>query len=296
MAANLLVPPLSIEYAERKISCESARRNTLPCKQGIESVSQMGDSFFTRLRRWMSETSRRLRHESGRRRSLNSSSIQEVESLGDHSLATPTDSGRAALPCESLEAEQEQSTVTIRSQITEYLHARDTHFGEDDDQCIVVPVQGKTCSFQIRIVVEEDEQFVTVVAWSPIVIPEGSRPAVAETTCRLNEGLRVGRCEFHIDSGYLGVFLSQFVQDGAIDESFLSNMLSGIPWTLDLFVAATMSVVYGNELPADAVRWAKIGAGALPADGASDDDESEDREDLPGDDLPGNDLSGDDGP
>ena len=88
-------------------------------------------------------------------------------------------------------------------------------------------------------------------------IPEGARPAIAETITRANCGLRVGKFEMDFDAGELRFQAAQILTDDDLEEHVIDRLMGTIMSMLDMYLPAVFSVVYGNELPEDAIRCAE---------------------------------------
>ena len=140
-----------------------------------------------------------------------------------------------------------------------------------DENMVLVLITGPCCEQKFRIVVAPQSGFLTMYGNATVVVPEGCRRDVAEVVCRLNLGLTRGRCEMIYDSGYLGWYDWVHESDPNLDSEGLEGWIMASASMLDTLVAASMAVVYGNDLPADAVRLAKIArSGAAPDDDADD--------------------------
>jgi hypothetical protein len=113
-----------------------------------------------------------------------------------------------------------------------------------------------------------------VFGYSPIRIPVGSRPAIAETVVRANYGLRVGKFEFDMDAGELRFQASQIVVGDTVGESVIDRLIRTTIDMLDMYLPAFLSVVYGNELPKDAILQVESRFG--PPETEGDEQERED--------------------
>ena len=95
--------------------------------------------------------------------------------------------------------------------------------------------------------------------YSPIRVPEVCRPATAEAVARANYGLRVGKFEFEVDEGESRFQASQGMTDDTVGERVIDRLISTTMAMLDMYLPAFLSVIYGNELPKDAIRCAEAG-------------------------------------
>ena len=90
--------------------------------------------------------------------------------------------------------------------------------------------------------------------YSPVRVPEGARPSIAETIARANYGLRLGKFEMDYDDGELRFQLAHVLPGGLLDEEIISRSFSQAMTMLDRYLPAVLSVIYGNEHPKDAIR------------------------------------------
>ena len=75
------------------------------------------------------------------------------------------------------------------------------YLNNDDSQSVCTDLQGEVATYRVVAHVDEETELFQVVGYAPIRIPEGSRPAIAETVARANYGLRVGKFELDLDQG-----------------------------------------------------------------------------------------------
>ncbi|MCA9120048.1 MAG: YbjN domain-containing protein [Planctomycetaceae bacterium] len=117
--------------------------------------------------------------------------------------------------------------------------------------------QGRVCSCELIAVADEGDDFFQVIAFVPVAIPEGCRAAVVETITRANFGLKIGKFEFDYDEGRLRFQVCQVLVDGRLDEQMIRHAIACCLSMIDRYVPAVLSVIYGNEQPQDAVRFAE---------------------------------------
>ena len=113
---------------------------------------------------------------------------------------------------------------------------------------------GAAATYRIVAEVDESARLFQVFGDAPTFIPEGSRPALAETITRANDRLRNGKFELDLDNGRLRFSVCQVLSGAGLDHDVIERLLR-LPLTmLDLYLPAVLSVIYGNELPKDAIR------------------------------------------
>src|SRR5262249_28236583 len=93
-----------------------------------------------------------------------------------------------------------------------------------------------------------------VFGYSPVRVPAGARPAVTETVARANFGLKVGKFELDLEDGNLRFQAAQILPDGELDEPTIQRLIGTTIAMLNVYWSAVLSLIYGNDLPADAIR------------------------------------------
>ena len=71
--------------------------------------------------------------------------------------------------------------------------------------------------------------------------------------------LKVGKFELDFDEGDLYFQSSQILPEGHLDDEIIHRLIGTTMSMLDIYLPAIMSVIYGNELPIDAVKHAEPG-------------------------------------
>ena len=113
---------------------------------------------------------------------------------------------------------------------------------------------GDAASYRIIAEVDESARLFQVFGDAPTFIPEGSRPAVAETITRANDRLRNGKFELDLDNGRLRFSVCQVLSGAGLDHDVIERLLYSPVTMLDRYLPAVLSVIYGNEVPKDAIR------------------------------------------
>ena len=128
-----------------------------------------------------------------------------------------------------------------------------------DDLSICTDFRGEVGTYRIFARVDADDSLFQVFGHSPVRVPEGSRSAIAETVMRINCGLKVGKFEMDFDEGDLRFQAAQILPDDDLDDQTIRRLIGATMSTLNIYLPAVLSVIYGNELPKDAVRHAEPG-------------------------------------
>jgi hypothetical protein len=114
-------------------------------------------------------------------------------------------------------------------------------------------------SYRIIAAIDAESELFQVFGYSPVRVPEGARPAVAETIARANYGLKVGKFELDFDTGELRFQAAQILTEDSLEESVIDRLMGTTMSMLDMYLPAVLSVIYGNELPKDAIRGVEVG-------------------------------------
>jgi hypothetical protein len=140
------------------------------------------------------------------------------------------------------------------------LDEREVNYSTNDEhQSVCTDLKGEVAAYRIVAQVDAESELFQVYGYSPIRVPEGSRPAIAEAVARANYGLRVGKFEFNIDEGDLRFQASQALLSESVGETVIDRLITTTMAMLDMYLPAFLSVIYGNELPNDAIRCVEAG-------------------------------------
>ena len=153
--------------------------------------------------------------------------------------------------------------------LIQHLDERDvSYLANGEGRSICADFRCEVGTYRVIAAVDEEGSVFQVFGYSPIRVPEGSRPAIAEAVARANYGLRVGKFEFNVDEGDLRFQASQALTGEAVGEGVIDRLIGTTMAMLDMYLPAFLSVIYGNELPKDAIRCAEAGrCGQTETDG-----------------------------
>lgn len=127
----------------------------------------------------------------------------------------------------------------------------------DDNQSICTDLRGEVATYRIVARVDAEVDPFQVLGHSSLRVSQGSRPAIVEAIARANYGLRVDKFEFEVDEGELRFQASQVMTDDTVGERVIDRLISTTMVMLDMYLPAFLPVIYGNELPKDAIRHVK---------------------------------------
>ena len=133
------------------------------------------------------------------------------------------------------------------------LDEREIGYSTSDDQAIRTDLRGEVATYRIVARVEAEVDLFQVFGYSPLRVPEGCRPAIAEAIARANYGLRLGKFELDLDDGELRFQLAQILTFDTVGEEVIDRMIGTTLNMLDMYLPAFLSVIYANELPKDAI-------------------------------------------
>jgi hypothetical protein len=133
------------------------------------------------------------------------------------------------------------------------------YWSRSEDSSICTEFRGEVGTYRIFAQVDADDNLFQVYGYSPVRVPIGSRPAVAEAVVRANHGLKVGKFEMDYDEGDLRFQAAQILIDDDLADETIHRLIGTTMAMLNTYLPAVLSVIYGNELPKDAVRHAEPG-------------------------------------
>jgi hypothetical protein len=148
--------------------------------------------------------------------------------------------------------------------LMQHLDDREVHYlANGENRSICADFRGEVGTYRIIAAVDADAGLFQVFGCPPLRVPEGARPSVAETIIRANYRLNVGKFEMDFDEGELRFHVSQILTDDSLEDSVIDRLMGTTMSLLDVYLPAILSVIYGNELPKDAIRCAEAGRGGF---------------------------------
>jgi hypothetical protein len=132
-------------------------------------------------------------------------------------------------------------------------------FSNDERRTVCADFRCEIGVFRVVAVVEEEDNLFQVFGYSPLYVPKGARALIAETVTRANYGLRVGKFEMDMDSGQLRFQVAQVLSESQLESEVIDRTMSTVMSMLDLYLPAVFSVIYGNEIPKDAIACVEAG-------------------------------------
>jgi len=140
------------------------------------------------------------------------------------------------------------------------LEERDVNYSTNDEhQSVCTDLKGEVAAYRVVAHVDTESELFQVFGHCPLRVPDGCRPAIAEAVARANYGLRVGKFEFNVDEGDLRFQASQALLGESVGESVIDRLITTTMAMLDMYLPAFLSVIYGNELPKEAIRCVEAG-------------------------------------
>jgi hypothetical protein len=122
-----------------------------------------------------------------------------------------------------------------------------------DNQTVWADFRGVVGSYRVVATVDAADGVFQVFGYSPVYVPEGSKPAIAETLARANCGLKVGKFEMNYDQGEVRFQAAHILADNSLEDETIRRLMGTTMSMLNVYLPAVLSVIYGNELPKDAV-------------------------------------------
>jgi hypothetical protein len=160
-------------------------------------------------------------------------------------------------------ADRSEGRLTMNAaydKLCEHLTNQNVGFwSRSEDLSICTDFRGEVGTYRIFARIDADDSLFQVFGHSPVRVPPGSRPAIAEAVARINCGLKVGKFEMDCDKGELRFQAAQILPDDDLDEQTIQRLIGTSMSLLNIYRPAVLSVIYGNELPKDAVRHAEPG-------------------------------------
>lgn len=132
-------------------------------------------------------------------------------------------------------------------------------WSHSEDLSICTDFRGEVGTYRVFARVDSESSLFQVFGHSPMRVPPGARAAIAETVMRANCGLKLGKFEMDFDEGDLRFQVAQILLEDDLEEATIQRLIGTTISMLDIYLPAVLSVIYGNELPKDAVSHAEPG-------------------------------------
>ncbi len=145
-------------------------------------------------------------------------------------------------------------------ELVELLDERGIGYWTNDGQAVRLDLRGEVAVYRLTAGVEPETELFQVVGRSPVLVPEGCRPAAAETIARANYRLRLGKFEMDLDDGEVRFQVSQILVDDAVGQAVIDRMIGTTVNMLDTYLPALLSVIYANDLPKEAIARVEAGS------------------------------------
>lgn len=125
---------------------------------------------------------------------------------------------------------------------------------DDANSLIRFKAEAVTACYDITMSVYEEKQQFTVCVHSPIIVPRGCRPSLAEALAWVNCGVPFGRFELDCRNGKLVFIVSTGCDGNSLSRPMVFSSLCFAVHKMDIYLPAFLSIIYGNESPKDAVQ------------------------------------------
>ncbi len=128
-----------------------------------------------------------------------------------------------------------------------------------EEQAICMDFPGIVGMYRVFVRVRPEENQFDVSGQVRINVWEGCRESVAETVERANYGMAGGTLEMSFEDRELRFFVSEEFSDDDSDRDIVDRLIDATRIALDTYLQTILSVIYGNELPEDAIRYGLTG-------------------------------------
>jgi hypothetical protein len=162
---------------------------------------------------------------------------------------------------------------TAYEQLIQLLDEREIQYEPNEEyQTIRTDLRGEVATYRVVAHVDADQELFQVFGYSPVRVPEGCRPDIAEAVARANYGLQVGKFELDMNDGELRFQAGHIMTDGVVGEDVIDRLIGTTIAMLERYLPAVLSVIYGNELPKDAIQRVEADMGGRAGAESDEDD------------------------
>lgn len=141
--------------------------------------------------------------------------------------------------------------------LTRHMDHHDFNYQSDPAQGQIRTVfGGRHASY--HLILKVDDHLLQVFANLGFRVPTGARGQVAEAICRANLGLKIGKFEMDIDDGEIRFQAATALSGEQLTEGMIMLVMGATFFTLDRYVPALLSCIFGGESPEDCIRHADV--------------------------------------
>lgn len=135
------------------------------------------------------------------------------------------------------------------------------YWANRQQQAVCIDFPGIVGSFRVIVQISESGDELYVFGQTRLHVEPGCRAAVAETIERANYGLTYGALELNDEAHELRFHAAESFAVDELDGAVVERLIDASRATLDTYLRAILSVIFGNELPEDALRLALAAQG-----------------------------------
>lgn len=117
-----------------------------------------------------------------------------------------------------------------------------------------VGVKGRNTDMRGTFLVRQEKDQVLFYVQLPTKAPEGRQREAMEFITRANYRMNIGNFEMDLQDGEIRFKVALDVEAGVLSSTMVRNMMSVAFLTVDRYFPGLMSVLFGNAIPAAAVR------------------------------------------
>jgi len=165
--------------------------------------------------------------------------------------------------CQPTAAQRRKEGITMNAAYEKLIQHLDEHeiryLTSSDNRSICADFRGEVGTYRIVAAIDPDDSLFQVFGNSPVYVPEGCRRAIGEAVVRANYGLKVGKFEMDFGTGDLRFQASQLLPYDTLEDQTIERLIGTAMAMLNMYLPAILSVIYGNELPKDAVACVEAG-------------------------------------
>lgn len=143
------------------------------------------------------------------------------------------------------------SSSVLLNTVTAVLEEDGLPYQTEEAGLISFTIRGTTSSWSCRILIDEEEEWRSVIVTSlvPVTVPEGRRAAVSEWIIRKNYHTRIGSFQMDLSDGEVSYKTELLAADGVMTAAMFSAILDANLYMMDRGVQSLMMVAFGGVDP-----------------------------------------------
>jgi hypothetical protein len=128
------------------------------------------------------------------------------------------------------------------------------YWSNDEQQAVCVDFPGIVGSYRVFVRINSEVGQLQVTGQLRLCVSKGCRSAVAQSLRLVNSALACGEFEMNFETSDLRFEAAETLLGDRLENETVDRLIGMTRTVFDVYLPAFLSVIYGNELPSDAIQ------------------------------------------